>query len=46
MVEESLSALLLQRTVYIVREYGFEEQVALLCPCGCRRVLADEPATR
>ena len=24
---------------YIVREDGFDEQVALLCPCGCGRVL-------
>ena len=31
-VEESLPALLLRRTVYIVREDGFDEQVALLCP--------------
>ena len=38
-VEESLPALLLRRTVYIVREDGFDEQVALLCPCGCGRVL-------
>ena len=38
-VEESLPTRLLRRTVYIVREDGFDEQVALLCPCGCGRVL-------
>ena len=38
-VEESLPAELLRRTVYIVREDGFEELVALLCPCGCTQVL-------
>ena len=38
-VEESLPARLRRRTVYIVREDGFDEQLALLCPCGCGRVL-------
>lgn len=38
-VEESLPAQLLRRVVYIVREDGFDEQVALLCPCGCGRIL-------
>ena len=38
-VEGSLPAQLLRRTVYIVREDGFDEQIALLCPCGCRRIL-------
>ena len=38
-VEESLPAQVLRRTVYIVREDGFDEQVALLCPCGCGRIL-------
>ena len=38
-VEESLPAQLLRRTVYIVREDGFDEQIALLCPCGCGQVL-------
>ncbi len=38
-VEDSLPAQLLRHTVYIVREDGFDEQVALLCPCGCGRVL-------
>lgn len=34
-----LPAELARRTVYIVREDGFNEQVALLCPCGCGQVL-------
>lgn len=38
-VEESLPERLLRHTVYIVREDGFDEQVALLCPCGCGRAL-------
>lgn len=38
-VVESLPAQLLRRAVYIVRDDGFDEQVALLCPCGCGRVL-------
>lgn len=37
--QDSLPAKLLRRTVYIVREDGFGEQVALLCPCGCGRIL-------
>ena len=28
-----------RRTLYIVEEDGFEEQAAMLCPCGCGRVL-------
>ena len=38
-VEEWLPARLLRRTVNVAREDGFDEQVALLCPCGCERVL-------
>ena len=38
-VQASLPAQLLRRTIYIVCEDGFDEQVALLCPCGCGRVL-------
>ena len=38
-VEESLPERLLRRAVYIVRDDGFDEQVALLCPCGCGRIL-------
>jgi Family of unknown function (DUF6527) len=39
MVEESLPKKLKRRTLYVVREDGFEEQAAMLCPCRCRRVL-------
>ena len=38
-VNEALPEQLKQRTVYVVQEDGFEEQVAMLCPCGCRHVL-------
>ena len=38
-VRESLPAQLLRRAVYIVREDGVDERVALLCPCGCGRIL-------
>ena len=38
-VEESLPDRLLRRTVYIVRDDGLDEQVALVCPCNCGRVL-------
>ena len=38
-VEASLPTRPRRRTVYIVREDGFDEQVALLCPCGCGQVL-------
>lgn len=37
--KDSLPAKLVRRTVYIVREDEFDEQVALLCSCGCGRVL-------
>ena len=38
-VEESLPKELKRRTLYVVQEDGFEEQAAMICPCGCRRVL-------
>lgn len=38
-VDESLPARLNRRTLYIVQEDGFLEQAAMLCPCGCGRVL-------
>lgn len=38
-VEEALPERLERRTVYIVREGGFAEQAALVCPCGCGAVL-------
>jgi len=38
-VEEFLPKKLNRRTLYVVQEDGFEEQAAMLCPCGCGRVL-------
>lgn len=38
-VEEGLPKRLKRRTLYIVRDDGFLEQAAMLCPCGCGRVL-------
>jgi len=37
--EESLPKTLDRKTLYIVEEDGFQEQAAMLCPCGCKRVL-------
>jgi hypothetical protein len=30
---------LIPRTLYVVEEDGFDEQAAMLCPCGCGRTL-------
>jgi hypothetical protein len=38
-VEAALPKKLNRRTLYVVQEDGFEEQVAMLCPCGCKRIL-------
>jgi hypothetical protein len=38
-VIESLPGRLHRRTLYIVKDDGFEEQAAMLCPCGCGNVL-------
>jgi hypothetical protein len=38
-VEEHLPPVLAKRILYLVSEDGYEEQVAMLCPCGCRQVL-------
>lgn len=38
-VEDLLPERLKRRTLYVVRDDGYLEQAALLCPCGCRRVL-------
>nr|WP_280948645.1 DUF6527 family protein [Methyloligella halotolerans] len=38
-VEERLPHRLRRRTLYLVQEDGFEEQAAMLCPCGCHKVL-------
>ncbi|WP_456672422.1 MULTISPECIES: DUF6527 family protein [unclassified Bradyrhizobium] len=38
-VEDTLPKQLKRRTLYIVEEDGFQEQAAMICPCGCRSVL-------
>lgn len=38
-VEENLPKPLKKGVIYIVQEDGFEEQAAMLCPCGCGKVL-------
>lgn len=38
-VSENLPETLEKRVLYIVEEDGFDEQAAMLCPCGCKRVL-------
>jgi len=38
-VNDLLPKQLGRRTLYIVQEDGFIEQAAMICPCGCGRVL-------
>jgi hypothetical protein len=38
-VEDLLPTQLLSKRLYIVQDDGYLEQAALLCPCGCKRVL-------
>lgn len=38
-VNENLPPQLHANTLYIVKDDGFEEQAAMLCPCKCGRVL-------
>jgi hypothetical protein len=38
-VEDALPKQLKRRTLYIVEEDGFQEQAAMICPCGCGSVL-------
>ena len=38
-VEEILPDTLKRRTLYIVKEDGYEEQAAMICPCGCKQIL-------
>jgi Family of unknown function (DUF6527) len=38
-VEEFLPKQLGRRTFYVVQEDGYREQAAMICPCGCGRVL-------
>jgi len=38
-VEESLPSKLVEKYLYLVVEDGFEEYTALVCPCGCKKIL-------
>lgn len=38
-VEGELPAVLKKRTLYILKEDGFLEQAAMICPCGCGKAL-------
>lgn len=38
-VEEVLPKTLKRRTLYIVQEDGYQEQAAMICPCGCKAIL-------
>jgi hypothetical protein len=38
-VQEALPRQLKRRTLYVVQEDGFDEQAAMVCPCGCRSIL-------
>jgi hypothetical protein len=38
-VEEALPQKLKRRVLYVVQEDGFQEQAAMICPCGCGSVL-------
>jgi hypothetical protein len=39
LVEDYLPKKLEKRMLYIVQDDGFLEQAAMLCPCGCNRIL-------
>lgn len=36
---EDLPKKLKKRTLYVIREDGFDEYAAMLCPCGCNKIL-------
>jgi hypothetical protein len=38
-VEDYLPKQLQKQTLYIVQDDGLFEQAAMLCPCGCKRIL-------
>jgi hypothetical protein len=38
-IGDTLPKHLLRRRLYVVEEDGFLEQAAMLCPCGCKRVV-------
>lgn len=37
--EGELPKKLKRRTIYLLQEDGFEEQAAMVCPCGCSKLL-------
>jgi hypothetical protein len=39
LIEDTLPKRLRRRRLYIIEEDGFLEQAAMLCPCGCKRIL-------
>lgn len=39
LVDDLLPSSPIPRTLYIVQEDGFVEMAAMICPCGCGRVL-------
>lgn len=39
LVEDTLPKRLKRRTLYIVQEDGYQEQAAMICPCGCHSIL-------
>lgn len=38
-VEDVLPEILHKRTLYVVEDDGYQEQAAMMCPCGCGNVL-------
>jgi hypothetical protein len=38
-IDGQLPDILKKKRLYVVVEDGFQEQAAMLCPCGCKRVL-------
>lgn len=38
-VQDALPKALKRKALYVVQEDGFEEQAAMICPCGCKATL-------
>lgn len=38
-VQDALPKTLKRKALYVVQEDGFEEQAAMICPCGCKSTL-------
>jgi hypothetical protein len=38
-VNDTLPSALKKNAIYIVEDDGYQEQVAMLCPCDCKRIL-------